>query len=144
MEAASLPYTILRATQFFEFIGRIADSSMQGDTVHLPPVLVQPEAADDVAAALAEIAVSAPVNGIVELAGPEQFRFDELARRFLSAKNDPRLVEADVARPLLRCGARRALPDPRKQRTHRSDPLRGLAGPVRSRVNDPHNRRECS
>ena len=60
MKAGSLPYTILRATQFFEFIGRIADSSTQGDTVRLPPVLVQPEAADDVAAALADIAVSAP------------------------------------------------------------------------------------
>ena len=96
VEAASLPYTILRATQFFEFIGRIADSSMQGDTVHLPPVLVQPEAADDVAAALTEIAISTPVNGIVDLAGPEQFRFDELTRRFLSAKNDSRLVVADA------------------------------------------------
>ena len=96
VEAASLPYTILRATQFFEFIGRIADSSMQGDPVHLPPVLVQPEAADDVAAALTEIAISTPVNGIVDLAGPEQFRFDELTRRFLSAKNDSRLVVADA------------------------------------------------
>jgi len=94
--AASVPYTILRATQFFEFIGRIADSSTEGDTIHLPPVLVQPEAADDVAAALADVAVSAPVNGIVELAGPEAFRFDELARRLLSAKNDPRQVTTDV------------------------------------------------
>jgi uncharacterized protein YbjT (DUF2867 family) len=96
VKAGSVPYTILRATQFFEFIGRIADSSMSGDTVHLPPVLVQPEAADDVAAALAEVALGEPVNGIVELAGPEQFRFDELARRFLSATNDPRPVTADV------------------------------------------------
>jgi uncharacterized protein YbjT (DUF2867 family) len=96
VKAASVPYTILRATQFFEFIGRIADSSTEGDTVLLPPVLVQPEAADDVAAALAEVAVSAPVNGIVELAGPEAFMFDELVRRVLSAKNDPRRVTADV------------------------------------------------
>jgi uncharacterized protein YbjT (DUF2867 family) len=96
VKAASVPYTILRATQFFEFIGRIADSSMNGDTVHLPPVLVQPEAADDVAAALAEVALSEPVNGIVELAGPEQFRLDELARRVLSANNDPRRVTADM------------------------------------------------
>jgi uncharacterized protein YbjT (DUF2867 family) len=96
VKAASIPYTILRATQFFEFIGRIVDSSTEGDTVHLPPVLVQPEAADDVAAALADIAESAPVNGIVELAGPEAFRFDELARRLLRAKNDPRRVTADV------------------------------------------------
>jgi uncharacterized protein YbjT (DUF2867 family) len=96
VKAASVPYTILRATQFFEFIGRIADSSMKGDTVHLPPVLVQPEAADDVAAALAEVALSEPVNGIVELAGPERFPLDELARRVLSANNDPRRVTADM------------------------------------------------
>jgi uncharacterized protein YbjT (DUF2867 family) len=96
IKAASVPYTILRATQFFEFIGRIADSSMNGETIHLAPVLVQPEAADDVAAALAEIALGEPVNGIVELAGPEQFRLDELARRVLETKNDPRQVTADV------------------------------------------------
>jgi uncharacterized protein YbjT (DUF2867 family) len=96
VKAASIPYTILRATQFFEFLGRLVDSSTEGDTVHLPPVLIQPEAADDVAAALADVAESAPVNGIVELAGPEVFRFDELARRVLSAKNDPRRVTPDV------------------------------------------------
>src|SRR5262249_38651676 len=73
IKAGSIPYTILRATQFFEFLGRIADSSMSGESVHLPPVLFQPEAADDVAAALAELAVAEPVNGTVELAGPEQF-----------------------------------------------------------------------
>jgi len=96
VKAATIPYTILRATQFFEFIGRIADASTEGETVRLPPVLIQPEAADDVAAALADIAVHAPLNGIVELAGPEPFRFDELVRRFLSARNDPRRVTADV------------------------------------------------
>jgi uncharacterized protein YbjT (DUF2867 family) len=96
VQAASVPYTILRATQFFEFIGRIADSSMNGETIHLAPVLVQPEAADDVAAALADIALSAPVNGTVELAGPEQFRLDELAQRVLRANNDSRQVTADV------------------------------------------------
>jgi uncharacterized protein YbjT (DUF2867 family) len=95
-KTGSVPYTILRATQFFEFIGRIADSSIDGDTVRLAPVFVQPESADDVAAALAEVAVSEPVNGIVELAGPEQFRLDELARRVLRANNDPRPVTADV------------------------------------------------
>jgi uncharacterized protein YbjT (DUF2867 family) len=99
VKAAAVPYTILRATQFFEFIGRIAVSSTNGDDVHLPPVLVQPEAADDVAAALAEVALSEPVNGLVELAGPEQFRLDELARRVLKAKNDPSRVIADVDAP---------------------------------------------
>ncbi len=96
VKAASVPYTILRATQFFEFLERIADASTEGDTVRLPPVLVQPEAADDVVAALADVAVSDPVNGIVELAGPEPFRLDELARRVLSAKNDRRQVASDV------------------------------------------------
>jgi uncharacterized protein YbjT (DUF2867 family) len=96
VKAGSVPYTILRATQFFEFIGRIADSSMNGETIHLAPVLTQPEAADDVAAALADVAVSAPVNATVELAGPEQFRLDELARRVLRANDDPREVTTDV------------------------------------------------
>ena len=96
VKAASVPYTILRATQFFEFIGRIADAATEGDTVRVAPVLFQPEAADDVATALADIAVRAPVNGIVELGGPEAFRFDELVRRVLSARNDPRKVIADV------------------------------------------------
>ncbi len=96
VRGGSVPYTILRATQFFEFIGRIADSGTDGNTVRLSPALVQPEAADDVAAALADVAVAAPVNGIVELAGPERLRLDELARRILSAKNDPRQVTADA------------------------------------------------
>jgi uncharacterized protein YbjT (DUF2867 family) len=94
--AGTVPYTIVRASQFFEFIGRIADSSSTGEAIHLAPVFVQPESADDVAATLADVAVNEPVNGIVELAGPEQFRLDELARRVLRAKKDERLVEADV------------------------------------------------
>jgi uncharacterized protein YbjT (DUF2867 family) len=96
VKAGSVPYTILRATQFFEFIGRIADSGADGDTIRLAPVLVQPESADDVAAALADVAVGAPLNDIVELAGPERFRLDELARILLRAKDDPRSVTADV------------------------------------------------
>jgi uncharacterized protein YbjT (DUF2867 family) len=93
--AATIPYTIVRATQFFEFLGRIAESGADGETVRVPPVLVQPEAADDVAAALAVVAVGAPVNGAVELAGPERFRLDELTRRVLSANGDARRVTAD-------------------------------------------------
>jgi uncharacterized protein YbjT (DUF2867 family) len=99
IRAATVPYTIVRATQFFEFIGRIADSNTDGETVRVPPVLVQPEAADDVAAALAVAAVGAPVNGTVELAGPERFRLDELARRVLSAYGDTRRVTADPSAP---------------------------------------------
>ena len=97
VKAASVPYTILRATQFFEFIGRIADSSTDGDTVRLAPVFVQPESADDVAAALADVAVNAASERHRRAGGPEQFRLDELARRVLSAKNDPRRVTADVS-----------------------------------------------
>jgi len=96
VKAGPVPYTILRASQFFEFIGRIAESSSDGETVRLAPVFVQPEAADDVAAALADVAVQEPVNGTVELGGPEQFRLDDLARRVLDAKHDPRRVAADA------------------------------------------------
>ncbi|HET9974591.1 MAG TPA: SDR family oxidoreductase [Streptosporangiaceae bacterium] len=99
LKAAAIPSTILRATQFFEFIGAIADFSARDGTVALPPILFQPEAADDVAAALADIAEGPPVNGTVELAGPERFRLDELVRRYLSANSDPRHVVTDVHAP---------------------------------------------
>jgi uncharacterized protein YbjT (DUF2867 family) len=99
IKAAAIPSTILRATQFFEFTGRIADSSTHDGTVSLPPILFQPEAADDVAAALADIAEGAPVNGTVELAGPERFRLDELVRRYLRASKDPRHVVTDARAP---------------------------------------------
>src|ERR687891_214780 len=96
VKAGPVAYTIVRATQFFEFIGRVADSSTDGDTVRLPPALVQPESADDVASTLADVAVGAPLNDTVELAGPETFPLDELARRVLNAHDDPRQVTADV------------------------------------------------
>ncbi len=95
VKAGPVPYTIVRATQFFEFIGRIADSSTDGDTVRLSPALVQPESADDVASTLADVAVDAPLNDTVELAGPEAIRLDELARRVLEAGGDRRQVTAD-------------------------------------------------
>jgi len=95
--AGAVPYSILRASPFFEFIGRVVDSSTDDEkTVRLAPVFVQPESADDVAAAVADVADSEPVNGIIELGGPEQFRLDELAKRLLRAKNDTRRVTADV------------------------------------------------
>ena len=97
MKVGPVPYTILRATQLFEFAGRIADSRTDGDTVRLPPVFVQPEAADDVASTLTDLAVGSPLNDTVEqLAGPEAFRLDDLARRVLEARDDPRQVRADV------------------------------------------------
>ncbi len=93
--ASSLPYSIVHATQFFEFVQSIAQSATEGDTVRLAPVLIQPMAADDVAAAVGKIAVGQPVRGIVEVAGPEQFRLDDLARQRLAATNDPRRVVGD-------------------------------------------------
>lgn len=93
--ASRIPYTIVRSTQFFEFLKRIADEATEGNTVHIAPVLFQPIAADDVAKAVARVTLSAPVNGIVEIAGPEQFRFDEFIRLGLSARRDPRVVIAD-------------------------------------------------
>jgi uncharacterized protein YbjT (DUF2867 family) len=99
VQASTVPYSILRAAQFFEFIERIVDSSMNGESVYLPPVFIQPESADDVAAMLAELALGDPVNGIVELAGPEEFRLDELVQRMLKANNDPRRVTVDIQAP---------------------------------------------
>jgi uncharacterized protein YbjT (DUF2867 family) len=92
---SSIPYSIVRSTQFFEFLKRIADEATDGNTVRIAPVLFQPIAADDVAKAVARVAVSAPVNGIVEIAGPQQFRFDEFIRLGLAARQDPRVVVAD-------------------------------------------------
>ncbi len=92
---SSIPYSIVRSTQFFEFVEAIAAAATDGDTVRLPSASIQPIAADDVARAVGRIAVGTPVNGIVEVAGPEQFRFDELIRYGLSARNDPRRVVAD-------------------------------------------------
>ena len=96
IQASKIPYTIVRATQFFEFVNGIAQTATEGQTVRLPPALMQPIVSDDVAAALADIAIEAPVNGMVELAGPELIRQDELVRRFLSAKQDARQVVTDV------------------------------------------------
>jgi uncharacterized protein YbjT (DUF2867 family) len=95
IKESSIPYSIVHATQFFEFLKGLADISTDGDTVRLPHVLFQPMAADDVASGVGRIAVGPPVNGIVDIAGPEQFRLDDLVRRRLAALNDPRKVIAD-------------------------------------------------
>ena len=92
---SSIPYSIVHATQFFEFLKGLADISMVGDKVHLPHVLFQPMAADDVASGVARVAVGQPVNGIVEIAGPQPYRLDELVRRRLASLKDPREVVAD-------------------------------------------------
>ena len=95
IKESSIPYSIVQATQFFEFVKGLADISMVGDKAHLPPVLFQPMSADDVATAVGKIAVGSPINGTVEIAGPEQFRMDELVRRRLAQLGDAREVIAD-------------------------------------------------
>jgi uncharacterized protein YbjT (DUF2867 family) len=95
IEGSSIPYSIVHATQFFEFIDAIADGATDGSTIRLPPALFQPMAADDVASGVGRVAVSPPLNGIVEIAGPEQFRLDELVREVLKGRNDPREVVTD-------------------------------------------------
>jgi uncharacterized protein YbjT (DUF2867 family) len=95
IKEGSIPYSIIHSTQFFEFVKRIADEATIGNSVHLPPVLFQPIASDDVVSALFEVATSSPLNGAIEIAGPEVFRFDELIRQRLRPLNDSREVIAD-------------------------------------------------
>ena len=95
IKASPIPYTIVRATQFFEFVGGIAQAATEGQTVRLPPVLMQPIASDDVAAVVAEVALTEPLNGTFDLAGPEPIRQDDLVRQFLKATGDARTVVTD-------------------------------------------------
>lgn len=99
IKTCSIPYSIVRATQFFEFIKGIADFSTEGNTVRLPAALIQPMAADDVASGVCRVALGSPLNGTVEIAGPEKFRLYELVRRFFEANKDPRQVVADPQAP---------------------------------------------
>jgi uncharacterized protein YbjT (DUF2867 family) len=112
VESSSIPYSIVRATQFYEHLDCIAADATDGNTVRLPPALIQPVAADDVASALGQIAVGSPVNGIVEIAGPDQFRLDKLTRARLSAIGDPRKVVTDPEAPYfgMKLGERTLLP----------------------------------
>jgi uncharacterized protein YbjT (DUF2867 family) len=96
IQASNVPYTIVRSTQFFEFVDGIAQSATDGQTVRLSPAHIQPIVSDDVAAALAEVTLGTPVNGTIEIAGPERLGLDELVRRFLRAKQDARQVVTDV------------------------------------------------
>jgi uncharacterized protein YbjT (DUF2867 family) len=95
IENGPIPYTIVRSTQFMEFVDGIADSATIGSEVHMPPVAFQPIAADDVSTAVAKAAAGAPVNGRIEIAGPDRLRFDEVIRERLAARNDPRQVVID-------------------------------------------------
>lgn len=95
IEQSSIPYSIVHATQFFEFLKGIADAATEGDTIRLAPVLIQPMAAEDVATEVAKVAVGSPVNGIVEIGGPVQFLLNDIVGRYLAAREDPRSVIAD-------------------------------------------------
>jgi len=95
IKASPIPYTIVHATQFFEFVDGIAKGATEGQTIRVPPVLMQPIAADDVAAVMADVALAKPLNGMVEIAGPDPIRQDELVRQFLSKKRDARTVVTD-------------------------------------------------
>jgi uncharacterized protein YbjT (DUF2867 family) len=95
IKASRIPYTIVRATQFFEFVGRIADEATNGQAVRLPSVLFQPIFTDDLVANLAKVAVAKPLNGIIEIAGPDVIPFDEVVRQYLVAHHDPRVVVTD-------------------------------------------------
>jgi uncharacterized protein YbjT (DUF2867 family) len=95
IKASPIPYTIVRATQFFEFVGAIAQLATEGQTVRVPPVLTQPIASDDVAAVVADAALGTPLNGTFDLAGPEPIRQDDLVRQFLKSTGDTRTVVAD-------------------------------------------------
>jgi uncharacterized protein YbjT (DUF2867 family) len=95
IKESGIPYSIVHATQFFEFVNNIADAATEGNTVRLSPALIQPIAADAVAGAVARTAVGEPINGTIEIAGPEQFGLDELIRKGLSVRGDPREVIAD-------------------------------------------------
>ena len=96
IRASGIPYTIIRSTQFFEFLGGIAQSATDGQSVHLSPAHLQPIASDDVAALVTKVATMAPANGVIELAGPERIGLDDLVRRYLAAKRDTREVVTDI------------------------------------------------
>lgn len=96
IKASGQPFSLVRATQFFEFVGGIAESALVGNEIHLSPALIQPMASDDVAAALTDVTLAAPLNATLEIAGPEALPLDELVRRYLRATNDSRKVVADV------------------------------------------------
>jgi len=120
IERSSIPYSIVRATQFHEFLNSIAADATDGDTIRLPPALIQPIAAADVASALGRISVGAPLNGIIEIAGPDQFRLDELIRGRIRTIGDPRevITDPDAAYFGITPGERTLLPG---EDAHRAD-----------------------
>ena len=128
--ASGIPYTIIRSTQFLEFLGGIAASSADGNVVRLSPGLFQPIAADDVATIVADVALATPRNGIVEFAGPERAPFNEIIARYLKAIGDPRNGRARSRGPLLRRPGRGALAGAAGRRAPRPHRSRGMAAPL--------------
>jgi uncharacterized protein YbjT (DUF2867 family) len=141
IKGSSIPWSIVRATQFFEFVKQIADYSTVGNQVRLPAALFQPMAADDVASGVAGIATSSPVNGIVEIAGPDQFHLDELIRRYLAAHQDPRELISDPNALYygIKIGESALVPGDNAQlgRTHFDDWLNQSAGQAPKSVPQP-------
>ena len=144
IEGSSILYLIVHATQFFEFVNGIADQAIDGNTVRVPPARIQPMVADGVASALARVAVGPPVNGIVEIAAPEQFRLDELVRRALKARNDPREMITDPHAPYygIAVSERTLLPgsDAQIGNTRFGDWLRATAAQAPRHGSDPVKR----
>ncbi|PSM44631.1 NmrA family transcriptional regulator [Streptomyces dioscori] len=122
---SGIPYSIVHATQFFEFMKGITDAATEGDTVRLAPVRIQPIASDDVAAAVGRTAAGEPLNGVLEVAGPDAFQLDELVRKALAGKNDPRTVVADPKAPYFGAVLQETTllpgPDARIAETHLAD-----------------------
>ena len=131
IKEASIPYSIVQATQFFEFVKSIGDFSTDGNVIRMPPVLIQPMSADDVATAVGRVAAGPPLNGTLEIAGPKPFQLDELIRVSLRASNDPREVVADPRSGLLRCGSEHAHARSRRWGATQSGKFRGLAQSLR-------------
>ena len=134
IEDGPIPYTIVHATQFFEFAKPIADQFTDGDTVRVPPVLIQPIAADDTADAVCEVCQRPPVDGVIEVAGPEELRFDDLVRRRLAARRRSPHRRRRSEGAVLRRRAATAHAGGGRRRAPRQDPVRGLAGPGRGGV----------
>ena len=147
IEGSSIPYSIVHATQFFEFIDGIADQATDGNAVRLPPVLIQPMAAEDVASAIARVAIAPAHNGIVEIAGPEQFHLDQFIRGALTARNDHREVISDPHAPYygIAVSQRTLLPgdDAQIGNTRFDDWLRNAQAKGQRPDSHPSGRRPC-
>ena len=137
---SSIPYTIVHATQFFEFATRIADDASDGDTVRVPPVLIQPMAAEDVAAAVCDVALAAPLNGTIEIGGPEPLPFEEFVRRGVALRGGSASRGRRSSSSVLRRPAERAHPRAGGGRSARGDP-HSTTGSARGHVGSDHVRR---